>query len=172
MTRQQFLRSVFGFISAPFALPVWVKAEAAGPSEDIPALEKPLSEWRKLLSRDAYGVLFKEDTERPNSSPLNQEKRKGTYVCAACYLPLFESTTKYESGTGWPSFYAPLEGRLGTRRDFRLIWPRTEYHCVRCGGHQGHLFEDGPRPTGQRWCNNGVALQFVPAGEASPPLRT
>ena len=172
MTRQQFLRSVFGFISAPFALPVWVKAEAAGPSEDIPALEKPLSEWRKLLSRDAYGVLFKEDTERPNSSPLNQEKRKGTYVCAACYLPLFESTTKYESGTGWPSFYAPLEGRLGTRRDFRLIWPRTEYHCVRCGGHQGHLFEDGPRPTGQRWCNNGVALQFVPVGEASPPLRT
>ena len=172
MTRHQFLMRLFGFIVAPFALPVWSNVKASGTSEDIRALEKPLSEWRKLLSRDAYAVLFKEDTERAYSSPLNQEKRPGTYICTGCYLPLFDSTTKYESGTGWPSFYAPLEGRLGTKRDFRLIWPRTEYHCVRCGGHQGHVFKDGPRPTGQRWCNNGLALQFVPAGEVSPGLRT
>ena len=172
MTRQQFLRRLFSFIVAPFAFPVRANAEASGTSEDIQALEKPVSEWRKLLSRDVYAVLFEEGTEPPYSSPLNQEKRRGTYICAACYLPLFDSTAKYESGTGWPSFYAPLEGRLGTKRDFRLLWPRTEYHCVRCGGHQGHVFKDGPRPTGQRWCNNGLALQFVPAGEASPGLRT
>ena len=172
MTRQHFLRSLFGFIATPFALPVWARAEVSGASEDIQKLEKPRSEWRAQLSRDAYGVLFEEDTERSHSSPLNQEKRRGTYICAACYLPLFESATKYESGTGWPSFYAPIEGRLETKRDFRLIWPRTEYHCIRCGGHQGHLFNDGPLPTRQRWCNNGLALKFVPAGEPLPALRT
>ena len=151
MTRQQFLRNLFGFIAAPLALPVlaWAeRTERAGSSEDIQKLDKPLSEWRKLLSPSAYAVLFEEDTERPHSSPLNQEKRPGRYVCAACYLPLFESNAKYESGTGWPSFYAPIEGRLDTKREFRLIWPRTEYHCARCGGHQGHVFNDGPRPTG------------------------
>jgi len=172
MTRQQFLKRLFGFIAAPFGFPEWATVEASGTTEDIRALVKPASEWRKLLSLDEYAVLFEEDTERPYSSPLNNEERRGTYICAACYLPLFDSTTKYESGTGWPSFYAPLEGRLGTKRDFRLIWPRTEYHCVRCGGHQGHVFKDGPRPTGQRWCNNGLALRFVPASEASPLLRT
>ena len=172
MTRSQFLRGLFGIVVAPFARPVWANAVPLVASDDVQKLEKPLAEWQTLLPRDAYRVLFEEDTERPNSSPLNEEKRQGTYICAACYLPLFESTTKYESRTGWPSFYVPLEGRLDTKWDFRLILPRTEYHCIRCGGHQGHLFKDGPRPTGQRWCNNGVALRFVPADEALPRLRT
>jgi peptide-methionine (R)-S-oxide reductase len=117
-------------------------------------------------------VLFEEDTERPGSSPLNAEKRPGQFICAACFLPLFDAKTKYESGTGWPSFWEPLPGRIGTKRDFLLVLPRTEYHCARCGGHQGHVFEDGPKPTGLRYCNNGLALQFVPAGDALPALRS
>ena len=127
--------------------------------------------WRDRVSAEAYRVLFEEGTERAGSSPLNAEKRPGTFVCAACYTPLFDAAHKYESGTGWPSFYQPLEGALGTKRDFKLVWPRTEYHCIRCGGHQGHVFNDGPQPTGQRWCNNGVALRFVPATENLPALR-
>ena len=116
-------------------------------------------------------MLFEEGTERPFSNPLNEEKRAGTFVCAACGLPLFRSKAKFDSGTGWPSFYEPIPGALATRRDFKLIWPRTEYHCARCGGHQGHVFDDGPQPTGQRYCNNGVAIEFVPEGEALPKLR-
>ncbi len=139
--------------------------------EKIPKLEKSKDEWRELLDREAYLVLFEEGSERSHTSPLNGEKRKGTFICAACYLPLFESETKYESGTGWPSFYQPIGGRMGTKKDFKLILPRTEYHCIRCGGHQGHVFNDGPPPTGQRWCNNGVALLFVPEGEDLPGLR-
>jgi peptide-methionine (R)-S-oxide reductase len=134
-------------------------------------LQKPKAEWRALLSPEEYGVLFEERTERAFTSPLNSEKRQGTYICAACYLPLFNSRAKFDSGTGWPSFYEPIAGRLGTKRDYKLILPRIEYHCARCGGHQGHVFDDGPPPTGQRWCNNGVALKFVPAGESLPPLR-
>ena len=137
-----------------------------------PVLEKPSGYWRKLLRDEEYVVLFKEGTEPPGSSGLNQEKRKGTFVCAACYQPLFESSSKYESGTGWPSFYTPIEGSLGTSRDFKLLLPRTEYHCTRCGGHQGHVFPDGPEPTGERYCNNGVALRFVPEGEPLPELRS
>ena len=127
--------------------------------------------WRPLVSAAAYRVLFEEATERPYSSPLNDEKRRGTYHCAACYAPLFASDAKYDSGTGWPSFTQALPEAMGTKRDFKLIVPRTEYHCARCGGHQGHVFKDGPRPTGQRWCNNGLALHFVPEGEAAPSLR-
>ncbi len=135
-------------------------------------LDKPHSAWRELLTPEAYAVLFEEDTEAPGSSPLNQEKRDGTYLCAACYLPLFASQDKYESGTGWPSFTQPIAGHMGTKRDFKLFLPRTEYHCARCGGHQGHVFDDGPKPRGERWCNNGVALRFVPEGEALPELRS
>jgi peptide-methionine (R)-S-oxide reductase len=134
-------------------------------------LELPRARWKELLPPRAYDVLFEEATERPFSSPLNDEKRDGTFICAACFLPLFSSKAKYDSGTGWPSFYEALPGRVGTKRDFALILPRTEYHCARCDGHQGHVFDDGPPPTGLRYCNNGVALRFVPDGEALPELR-
>jgi peptide-methionine (R)-S-oxide reductase len=145
-----------------------VLAETANP---ISRLHKTPAEWRALLSPEAYRVLFQEATERPNSSALNAEKRPGTFICAACFLPMFDAADKYESGTGWPSFTKPIEGSMGTTTDYKMIWPRTEYHCIRCGGHQGHVFDDGPAPLGKRWCNNGVALRFVPEGEALPELR-
>ena len=127
---------------------------------EIEKLELTDAEWRARLTPQQYDVLRAEGTERPFTSPLNKEYGEGTYVCAGCELPLFTSETKFDSGTGWPSFWAPINGHIGTKTDFKLILPRTEYHCKRCDGHQGHVFNDGPEPTGQRWCNNGVALVF------------
>ena len=126
-------------------------------------IERTPNEWHKILSPEQFDVLRHAGTERPFSSPLNKQYSEGTYVCAGCALPLFASTAKFDSGTGWPSFSTPIEGHTETQRDFKIILPRTEYHCARCGGHQGHVFNDGPEPTGQRWCNNGVALKFIPA---------
>lgn len=165
MTRRHFLSGLLGTLGTAAATPI------GAADVGITPLKKPKSEWKELLEPTAYEVLFEEDTESPGSSPLNQEKRAGTFVCAACYLPLFDAKTKYESGTGWPSFWEPIPGSMGIKKDFKLLWPRTEYHCARCGGHQGHVFEDGPKPTGLRYCNNGVALKFVPEGQALPELR-
>lgn len=160
-------------------LPAWPLLGAGGrlalaaDSGAVTPLDKPPEEWRALLSPPAWRVLFEEDTEPSGSSPLDLEQRDGTFVCAACYLPLFDSRHKYDSGTGWPSFTQPLDAaHVGRKRDFKLIWPRTEYHCARCGGHQGHLFDDGPPPRGERWCNNGLALRFVPRAEPLPELRS
>ena len=119
------------------------------------------AEWKKRLSPAAYRVLRLEDTERPYTSPLDKEKRKGTFVCAGCNQRLFSSSTKFDSGTGWPSFWQPLAGGVGTKTDYKIGLPRTEVHCARCGGHLGHVFNDGPKPTGKRYCMNGVAMKFV-----------
>ena len=161
-----------GAVAADAAVPVDLDAlrrdwrALVPPDADLPSPDTPLdvtdAAWRERLEPLAYRVLFEDATERAGTSPLDDEKRAGVFVCAACELPLFTSAMKFDSGTGWPSFFTSIPGHLDTSRDFKLILPRTEYHCVRCGGHQGHVFEDGPAPTGQRWCNNGVALRFLP----------
>ena len=131
------------------------------PDLDLSPVELSKQEWKEQLSGEAFDVLRNEGTERAFTSPLNDVKQPGVFLCAGCELPLFTTAMKYDSGTGWPSFFTHIPGHLETKRDFKLIWPRTEYHCIRCGGHQGHVFEDGPPPTGERWCNNGVALKFL-----------
>ncbi len=146
---------------APAAAPIEIDVTPVK-ADKIVKLTLSDDEWKKRLSPAAYKVLRKEGTEPSGSSPLNAEKRKGTFVCAGCDLPVFTSEMKYESGTGWPSFFDTIPGAFNTSTDFKLIYPRTEYHCARCGGHHGHVFNDGPKPTGKRWCNNGVSLKFVP----------
>ena len=142
----------------------WRMLLAAGFKAPAPteALKLSKDEWRKRLDKAQFNVLREEGTERAGTSPLNGEKRPGVFACAGCDLPLFTSEMKYESGTGWPSFFTTIPGVFATKKDYLLFSPRTEYHCVRCGGHHGHVFEDGPVPTRQRWCNNGVALKFIP----------
>jgi len=168
MNRRRLLQWMFGLA----ALPALNSGTAFAKDGVGPVLRKSKAEWAALLPPLAYRVLFEEDTERAGTSPLNHEKRDGTFVCAACNLPLFDSSKKYDSGTGWPSFWQPLADAVATKTDFGLIYPRTEYHCRRCGGHQGHVFDDGPQPTGKRFCNNGVALHFVPRADKLPGLRT
>ena len=142
----------------------WRMLLAQGAAAPSPADKLKLSkeEWRKRLDKMQYYVLREEGTERAGSSPLDREKRAGVFACAGCDLPLFTSEMKFDSGTGWPSFFTTIPGVFETKTDHVLLYPRTEYHCTRCGGHHGHIFEDGPRPTGLRYCNNGVALKFVP----------
>lgn len=173
MKRRTVLQGLAALAALPL-LPACSRAAAPPPPASkaaITPLGRPPAFWRDKLSPAAYGVLFEGDTEPSGSSPLNAEKRDGTFVCAACYLPLFESAHKYESGTGWPSFTQPIAGSMDTQWDLVMLIPRTEYHCVRCGGHQGHVFNDGPPPLGKRWCDNGLALRFVPRTESLPALR-
>ena len=170
MNRRKFM-TVLGVGAVALAVPglLWsnrgggtVQAAVSETIHIVP-IKKTNAEWREALTPQQYMVLRGEGTERPWSSPLNKEYRDGVYVCAGCDLELFTSDTKFDSGTGWPSFYTAIAGRTGTKDDFGLFSTRTEYHCARCGGHHGHIFNDGPEPTGLRYCNNGVALRFIPS---------
>jgi peptide-methionine (R)-S-oxide reductase len=152
MQRRHFLGLAGLSLAAPASM--WGRTMTTT-NDKIETLDLPDDEWRQILEPQRYEILRKEGTERAFTSDLNDEKGEGTFICSGCNLPLFESSTKFDSGTGWPSFFDIIEGHLGTSRDFKLIYPRTEYHCNRCGGHQGHIFKDGPKPTGLRYCNNG-----------------
>ena len=182
ITRRSFLQYSF-CAGTVIVLGDWAQAGPPGSMKEVEALQKnwqtllaqgvkvplpgePLKlskeQWRKRLDSAQYNILREEGTEPPGSSPLNDEKRPGVFACAGCNLPLFTSQMKYDSGTGWPSFFTTIPGVFGKTTDYKLILSRTEYHCIRCGGHHGHVFDDGPQPTRQRWCNNGVALKFIP----------
>jgi len=166
--RRLLLASAAGLslIAALRGLRLGTAAAAEQPKETF-EIQKSPEEWRRQLTPAQYDILREHGTERPFSSPLNKEHRKGIFACAGCALPLFSSETKFDSGTGWPSFYEPLPGAVGTSEDHSYMMVRTEVHCRRCGGHLGHVFDDGPRPTGLRYCMNGLALSFRP-GDASP----
>ena len=160
MDRRTFIKWASG-AAGILALPQLFMPLQATAAERIEKISRSDAEWKKLLTREQYEVLRHEGTEAPFSSPLDHEKRSGMFACVACDLALFPSKYKFDSGTGWPSFYDVLPGHVETSKDFKLVLPRTEYHCARCGGHHGHVFNDGPKPTGLRYCNNGVALKFV-----------
>jgi peptide-methionine (R)-S-oxide reductase len=162
-------RTIVGVIAAAGAALFglrWMNDEEAMAETKTFEVTKTAEQWKRQLTPSQYNVLRNHGTERPGTSPLNQEKRKGVFACAGCDLPLFSSDTKYESGTGWPSFWQPLPDAVGTKSDRSMLMNRTEVHCHRCGGHLGHVFEDGPKPTGLRYCMNGAAMTFKPASAA------
>ena len=162
LSRRRFISLALGVVASYLVMSNSLMVEKASAEHgEIMKVELSKKEWKEKLTPEQYDILRDEGTERPNSSPLNNEKRKGVFVCSGCGLELFRSEAKYESGTGWPSFFQPIEGHVETKTDIKLIYPRTEYHCARCGGHQGHVFKDGPKPTGLRYCNNGLALEFI-----------
>ena len=166
MNRRSFIKLVSGGAGILLASRFMV-VERAMAMDKIEKISKSNAQWKKELTPQQYHVLREEGTERAFTSPLNDEKRHGTFACVGCGLALFPSKFKYDSGTGWPSFFDALPGHVETKTDFLLIAPRTEYHCARCGGHHGHVFKDGPKPTGLRYCNNGVALKFIADGDKS-----
>jgi peptide-methionine (R)-S-oxide reductase len=155
--------AVAGVAVAGLAALKWRGGGAAAATDNHFEIARTPEEWKKLLTPAQYAVLREQDTEAPFTSPLNKEHRKGIFACAGCDLPLFSSETKFDSGTGWPSFYAPLDNAVETNQDWSFGMVREEVHCRRCGGHLGHVFNDGPKPTGLRYCMNGVALKFIPA---------